>query len=292
MSHLPQIHMSEHTHDHSEASLSTWHDTKYRTMWYYMHAQPRPCFSPALLAELASFRDDMAHRLDDPRDAEIDYMVLASRVPGIFNLGGDLALFRALVEAGDRQALSSYAYACIDMLWTNISGIDGRDITTISLVQGDALGGGFEGAMSAHVLVAERSARMGLPEILFNLFPGMGAYSLLSRKLDPVRAERLILSGQIYTAEALHEMGVVDVLAEDGEGERAVYEYIARENKARNGFRALRAAKRVSNPVTRQELSDITEIWVDAALRLTPRDLRMMERLVARQSARSSRNAA
>jgi len=228
----------------------------------------------------------MAHRLDAPEDAGIDYMVLASKVPGIFNLGGDLALFRSLVEAGDRQSLQRYAHACIDMLWTNISGIDGRDITTIALVQGEALGGGFEGAMSAHVLIAERSARMGLPEILFNLFPGMGAYSLLSRKLDPVRAERLILSGRIHTAEELHAMGVVDVLAEDGQGEQAVYDYIARENRARNGFRALRAAKRLSNPVTREELIGITEIWVDAALRLTPRDLRMMERLVARQSAR------
>ncbi|ACL71187.1 enoyl-CoA hydratase [Thioalkalivibrio sulfidiphilus HL-EbGr7] len=286
MSHLPQIQIPEHAQEPSQPNLSTWLDTQHRVMWYYMHAQPRPCFSPDLLSELSSFRDDMAHRLDAPEDAGIDYMVLASKVPGIFNLGGDLALFRSLVEAGDRQSLQRYAHACIDMLWTNISGIDGRDITTISLVQGEALGGGFEGAMSAHVLIAERSARMGLPEILFNLFPGMGAYSLLSRKLDPVRAERLILSGRIHTAEELHAMGVVDVLAEDGQGEQAVYDYIARENRARNGFRALRAAKRLSNPVTREELIGITEIWVDAALRLTPRDLRMMERLVARQSAR------
>ncbi len=286
MSHLPQIQIPEHAQEPSQPNLSTWLDTQHRVMWYYMHAQPRPCFSPDLLSELSSFRDDMAHRLDAPEDAGIDYMVLASKAPGIFNLGGDLALFRSLVEAGDRQSLQRYAHACIDMLWTNISGIDGRDITTIALVQGEALGGGFEGAMSAHVLIAERSARMGLPEILFNLFPGMGAYSLLSRKLDPVRAERLILSGRIHTAEELHAMGVVDVLAEDGQGEQAVYDYIARENRARNGFRALRAAKRLSNPVTREELIGITEIWVDAALRLTPRDLRMMERLVARQSAR------
>lgn len=286
MSHLPQIQIPEHTQEASQPNLSTWLDAQHRVMWYYMHAQPRPCFSPDLLAELSRFRDDMAHRLDAPGDAGIDYMVLSSKVPGIFNLGGDLALFRSLVEAGDRQNLQRYAHACIDMLWTNISGIDGRGITTIALVQGEALGGGFEGAMSAHVLIAERSARMGLPEILFNLFPGMGAYSLLSRKLDPVRAERLILSGKIHTAEELHDMGVVDVLAEDGQGEQAVYDYIARENRARNGFRALRAAKRLSNPVTREELIGITEIWVDAALRLTPRDLRMMERLVARQSAR------
>lgn len=291
MSHLPQIQVPESHGETIHAPLSTWHDTKHRIMWYYMHAQPRPCFTPGLLSELARFRDDMAHRLDDPRDAGIDYMVLASRVPGIFNLGGDLSLFRALVQAGDRQGLRTYAHACIDMLWTHISGIDGRDITTISLVQGDALGGGFEGAMSAHVLVAERSARLGLPEILFNLFPGMGAYSLLSRRLGPVQAERLILSGQVYTAEALHEMGVVDVLAEDGEGEMAVYEYVARENKARNGYRALRHAKSLSNPVTREELLAITEVWVDAALRLSERDLRMMQRLTSQQERRVSKVA-
>jgi DSF synthase len=291
MSQLPNIQVSDADQEITHKHLSTWHDTTHRIMWYYMHAEPRPCFSPALLAELARFRDDMAHRLDDPQDAGIDYMVLASKVPGIFNLGGDLSLFRTLVEAGDRQRLSSYAQACIDMLWTHISGIDGRDITTISLVQGDALGGGFEGAMSAHVLVAERSARLGLPEILFNLFPGMGAYSLLSRRLGPAQAERLILSGQVYTAEALYEMGVVDVLADDGEGEKAVYDYVARENRARNGFRALRQARGLSNPVTREELSGIAEVWVDAALRLNERDLRMMERLTSRQTRRVGKAA-
>lgn len=291
MSQLPSIQVPETDQEITHKHLSTWHDTTHRIMWYYMHAEPRPCFSTALLAELARFRDDMAHRLDDPQDAGIDYMVLASKAPGIFNLGGDLSLFRTLVEAGDRQALSSYAQACIDMLWTHISGIDGRDITTIALVQGDALGGGFEGAMSAHVLVAERSARLGLPEILFNLFPGMGAYSLLSRRLGPAQAERLILSGQVYTAEALYDMGVVDVLADDGEGEKAVYDYVARENRARNGFRALRQAKALSNPVTREELSGIAEVWVDAALRLNERDLRMMERLTTRQTRRVGKAA-
>ena len=46
-------------------------------------------------------------------------------------------------------------------------------LITIALVQGDALGGGFECALSFDVLIAERSAKMGLPEVLFNLFPGM-----------------------------------------------------------------------------------------------------------------------
>jgi DSF synthase len=124
---------------------------------------------------------------------------------------------------------------------------------------------------------------MGFPEVLFNLFPGMGAYSLLSRKLDPKRAERMILSGKIYTAEELYGMGLVDMLVDVGEGERTVYDYIRRENRARNGFRSLRQVRDLRDPITYKELADVLQIWVDATMRLEHRDLRMMERLVARQ---------
>ena len=52
--------------------------------------------------------------------------------------------------------------------------------TTISLVQGDALGGGFEAALCGDIIIAEKQARFGFPEVLFNLFPGMGAYNSCS----------------------------------------------------------------------------------------------------------------
>jgi DSF synthase len=128
---------------------------------------------------------------------------------------------------------------------------------------------------------------MGMPEILFNLFPGMGAYSLLSRKIGSRQAERMILDGRIYSAEDLYEMGVVDVLAEDGQGEAAVYDYVRKEDHSRNGFRSFRAARKCTNPVTYEELVNVGNIWVDAALRLREKDLRMMERLVKRQSAKA-----
>jgi DSF synthase len=263
--------------------LTTYHDENFQLMWYYMHGSPRPCFTPILLEELQQFRDNICREIDEPNGRDIKYLVLASDVPEIFSLGGDLQLLKKFVVTKDRDGLFQYAKACIDLLYANYTHLD-RDITTIALVQGDALGGGFEGAMASNFLIAERSARMGLPEILFNLFPGMGAYSLLSRKLDSARAEKLILSGKVYTAEELYDMGIVDMLAEDHQGERAVYDYIKRENKSYNGYRALRAAKNCVNPITYDELLNITEIWVDAALRLEPRDLRMMERLVSRQT--------
>jgi len=264
--------------------LDVQFEEEYGLVWFMMHATPRPCFTSELLTDLLTALRD----LPSPDDSKAPrYLVLGSDVPQIFNLGGDLDRFSDFIRTKNRQALLDYANACIDALYSNRTG-HGRGITTISLVQGDALGGGFEAAVSSDILVAERSAKMGFPEILFNLFPGMGAYSFLSRKIGHIQAEKMILSGRLYSAEELFEIGVVDVLAEDGHGEKEVYDYISREDKSRNGISAFRAARKCTNPLNYEELRKVTEIWVDAALNLRDRDLRMMERLVKRQSAKSA----
>ena len=121
---------------------------------------------------------------------------------------------------------------------------------------------------------------MGLPEILFNLFPGMGACSLLSRRIGMRAAEELILSGKVLPAATLHEMGVVDVLAKDGEGESTVTQWIMQNDRRRNGMQAVFAARQHVHPVTREELDAITETWVDAALRIEDRAPKMMSRIV------------
>jgi len=253
--------------------------------WLSMHAKPIPCFTPKLSHEIQHWYGRLKEN-QVPQYHNIRYIVSTSGAGGVYNLGGDLKLFCELIQQQDRQALLDYAMACNDILFSNHIGING-DITTIALVQGDALGGGFEAAVSSEVLIAERSTKMGLPDILFNLFPGAGAYSLLSRKIGMVEAERLILSGRLYTGEQMYALGVVDILAEDGQGKQAVYDYIKRESRLRNGYRAFRRAKRCTNPLTFEELINAASIWVDAAFRLESKDLRMMQRLVKRQMARS-----
>jgi DSF synthase len=265
--------------------LRTHYDSVYQTLWYYLNGQPRPCFTPTLLTELQHLYAQIRAELTTPEGRDIRFLVASSDVPGVFNLGGDLHLFRHLIAQQDRAGLLHYGVSCIEALYVNITHLD-ADLTTISLVQGDALGGGFEKALSSNVLIAERSAKMGMPEILFNLFPGMGAYSLLQRKIGMVATEKMILSGRIYQAEELHDMGVVDILAEDGEGERTVYAYIKKHLHAANGYAALRRVRDLCAPITYEELYATVEIWVEAALRLTSKDLRMMDRLIARQSAR------
>jgi DSF synthase len=289
MSHLHTVPSTLQPDENDFTQLTTYLDTHNGIAWGYMHAQPRACFTKQLLHELLTWGRSVTQEIDRG-EHPVDYLVCASSVEGVFNLGGDLDLFVQLIERQDRDSLLKYAITCVDASYTVATHLHRPQLTTIALIQGDALGGGFESALAANVLVAERGCKMGLPEILFNLFPGMGALTFLGRRVGHHLAEKIILSGKLYLAEELHEMGVVDVLAEPGEGEQAIYEYIRRANRARNGSLAVRSAREISQPVRYDELKQITEIWVDAALRLGDKDLRMMQRLIARQSDRSGPN--
>jgi DSF synthase len=161
-------------------------------------------------------------------------------------------------------------------------------LITVSLVRGDALGGGFEAAISSNLVIAERSVKFGLPEMLFNLFPGMGAYSLIARRIGAAQAERMILSTRIYSAEELCDLGLVDVLADDGKGEEAVYEYVEQFGRRHSAHCAVYNVRRRVNALTHEELLDVARIWVDAALELDEPALRRMERLAAAQDRRVS----
>ena len=260
------------------------------TLWGYMRQRGNPCFNLGLLKEIRSVGNELAtndgHIEFEGAMHKVHNYVAASRAPRVFNLGGDLALFMLLIRSRDRDALAHYARLCIDNIHGQIQHYECPTLNTVSLVQGDALGGGFEMALCADVLIAEESAMLGLPEILFNLFPGMGAYSLLARRTSARVAEELILSGKVLTARRLHEMGIVDVLVKDGEGESAAQDWIARNARRRSGYQAVMRVRQQVNPVTREELDAVADTWVDCALRLEDRDLRMMSRVVRAQQER------
>jgi DSF synthase len=256
-------------------------------IWCYMRPAGPPSFTPTLLRELISMRatlQRMFATLPLGEAAPIKYFVSGSRIPGIYNLGGDLDFSIACIRARNLEALRNYAHDWADVVYHMTVGFH-VPLITIGLVQGDALGGGFEAALSFNVLVAEKSAKFGLP-VLFNLFPGMGAFSFLSRKLDAARAQKMILSGRIYSATELYEMGLIDVLAEDGCGEKAVRDYIAHHRRHHTVHCCIRDVGMRVNPFSLEELLDIADIWAEHAMRLEESDLRYMERLASAQPHR------
>nr|WP_306441053.1 crotonase/enoyl-CoA hydratase family protein [Methyloversatilis sp. XJ19-13] len=259
--------------------VTSRYDADTRALWMYAHPVGRPCFTPELLADVVAQQQEV-----ELAPGTVDFFLNCSSVPGVYNLGGDLDLFRRLVEAGDQQALMRYAQACIRAINNNVSGLH-ADAVSMAVIQGDALGGGFEAALSCHVVIAERGSKLGFPEMMFNLFPGMGAYSLVARKAGPRIAEDLILNARIMSAEEMHALGLVDHLAEPGTGEQVARNVMRSMSSQLKGFRAFQRAKmHAFIRLTYQELEDVVREWVRGAMKLDRRDLRTMERLVKAQN--------
>lgn len=266
-------------------------DTTAKVVWQFMKFRRRPSVTLELLREIKQILEMIGQAFEQPgaeADPPVRYVVLASKLPGVFNMGGDLPLFVDLIRSGDAEGLRHYAHACVDVQYLRWSK-QKLPIHTVSLVQGDALGGGFEAALADDIIIAEESAKFALPEILFNLFPGMGAYSFLARRLNAVTAERLMLSGKIYSAGELHELGVVDRVVPDGTGIEGFYGFVADSERSYAARSAILDARRTVNPLKPEELTEITDRWVDAALTLAPMDLRKMERLAGAQDRRRTR---
>jgi DSF synthase len=250
-------------------------------LWTYMTPVNRPNFNRPMLRDFQRWQAEI--RRDFAGGEDLKYLVLGSKFPGVFNLGGDLDLFAGFINAGDRAGLVKYGRDCVSILYNNMKCLD-LPLVTIALVQGDALGGGFEAVLSFNIVVAEKGARFGLPEIAFGLFPGMGAHCLLARKIGLAKAEQMMLSNRLYSAEEMHEMGLVHVLAEAGCGEEAVQAYIAKNGRKQSGHRGIFQASSLVDPLSLVELEAVVEIWADAALRLSDADLKLMRRLVDAQS--------
>ncbi len=239
--------------------------------------KPIQCYSLAGLTEMQRVLDDIA-----AAPGVVRHLVLSSDVTGVFNFGGDLALFVLLVRARDLDSLRMYGRRCIDMVWWLEHAAE-RGVHTTVLVQGDTLGDGLESVLPFHKVVFERSAQAGFPEVLFNLFPGMGAWPLTIRKAGFAVANEMVLSGRLFTAEQLMRRSLVDAVAEDGAGELAV-EAIVRSIEPRlRGTLAALHARRLAAPITYESLLAVVDLWSEMALELTTRDLRLMERLARAQ---------
>ncbi|MFY9602291.1 MAG: crotonase/enoyl-CoA hydratase family protein, partial [Pseudolabrys sp.] len=259
----------------------SWDDTT-GALWTFMRPCGRPSYNLDLLEDFHAWQRGILAAFEH-RPNDLRYLLLGSRTPGVFNLGGDLDLFAAKIRDRDREALIAYGESCVRILHRNMNCL-GLPMVTIGVAQGDALGGGFESLLSFNVIIAERGAKFGFPENIFGLFPGMGAYSLVARRVGAAFAEEMMLNGRIYTAEEMKDAGLVHILAEPGQGIAEARDFIQRCKRRHTGSRSIYRIGREVNPVTLEELDRIVQVWADACLELRDRDLKVMQRLVAAQN--------
>ncbi len=255
------------------------------SVWMNYRVDAPQCYTPTMLAELLQLRDSLRVLGMSARAEEFPfrYLVMTAKRPGVFSLGGDLATFAAAIRRQDLATLVTYAHACVDLVYGYSQSLD-LPIVTLCAVQGQCLGGALEAALAFDFILAEDNAMFGLPEVAFNTFPGMGAVTMLTRRVGPALTQQIIMSGQTYTGRQMFELEVIDQVTSPGTIRAAAVEWMRDAGgKKWRRRRAIAEARRRSHPVTHDELIRITELWAECSARIEERDLRHMERLVRAQ---------
>ncbi|MCL6522494.1 MAG: enoyl-CoA hydratase/isomerase family protein [Firmicutes bacterium] len=174
---------------------------------------------------------ELADRLEElDADPAIGCAVLTGKGRA-FAAGADIGEMAGLgvVDLIDRQPFS---------VWQRIDRIR---MPIVAAVNGYALGGGLELAMSCDIILAAASARLGQPEIQLGIIPGAGGTQRLPRRIGRYRASEWILTGARYTAEEALAAGLVNRVVPDEQLLEAARE-LARSIAARPR-QAVRAAK-------------------------------------------------
>lgn len=238
-----------------------------------------PNFSIDVLKEFQILSKDM-HMMFVDNKYPLKYLVSASSHDEVYNMGGDLPYFYKNIQENNKKALAEYANLCIEAVY-NIHNAFGLPVLSIALVEGNAYGGGFECVMAHDIILAKESAQFCLPENKFHLFPGMGAYSFLCRKINLSSAMEILYSGDVYDAKQLQQKGLINMTFDERTGFNALLNYISKNsiNFIYNHYKCL---KRIF-PLQKRELFDITNMWVEACMNMEKESLRRMELIIKAQ---------
>jgi enoyl-CoA hydratase/3-hydroxyacyl-CoA dehydrogenase len=169
----------------------------------WLAAKPVNPISPELV------RDLIAVHAKVEADESIKVLILASSTNALFSAGADLKAFSKM--SSDEVA------AHVDNTNAMMRAIETGRVVSIAMINGAALGGGCELAMSANVRLAGESASFGQPEISLGIIPGFGGTQRLPRLVGKSAAFDIITSGDSITAWRAAELGLVSQVLPDHE---------------------------------------------------------------------------
>jgi len=188
-------------------------------------------FSPKVMDELNKLLDCV--EMDD----EIKVLVLTGVGEKAFVVGNDLPQLAALDTIGAYQQMVTGQRTFLR--------IHELSKPVIAMVNGYALGGGFELALACDMVFASTNAKFGFPEINLNTMPGWGGTQLAVKKMGLNRAKEMIFSGLFYRAEDCKDFGFLNRVLPPDKLQSSTLEF-AQTLAAKNSF-SIRMAKNAVN---------------------------------------------
>src|SRR6266849_2426212 len=132
-------------------------------------------------------------------------VVLRSAKPSGFIAGADIGEFKGMTDAGVVEARLTKGNAIVDRL-------DRLSVPTVAVIHGYCLGGGLEIALACDFRIAVDDARLGFPEVMLGLHPGLGGTVRLPRLINPLEAMTMMLTGRNVRAGRARSLGLVDAV--------------------------------------------------------------------------------
>lgn len=219
-----------------------------------------PCneIGTTVLAELERFLKEV-----DTENAAA--LIVHSSVKGGFSAGADLReLYQSLLDVPPKEQ-EPRLRAFIDRIHSVMDRLDMLPLTTIGVVHGVCFGGGFELALTCDVLVAEKSARFGFPELRLGLIPGFGGIPRLRRDVSNAVVRDLLLTGRSINAKKALASGLASQMVPVGEGLRAAR--ATAQQCTKFDPEAASACKRFMKPLPREQLRQEKEVFLRLANR-------------------------
>lgn len=127
----------------------------------------------------------------------------------VFVAGADIKQMQGFTEA-KAMAYGELGHRVFDA-------IEALPCITVAAINGAALGGGMELALSCDFRIAVKHAQLGLPEVTLGLVPGWGGIPRMAELIGPARAKKLFLSGMPVSASDAIEFGLVDEIVNSTE---------------------------------------------------------------------------
>ncbi|WP_224406927.1 3-hydroxyacyl-CoA dehydrogenase NAD-binding domain-containing protein [Afifella sp. IM 167] len=135
-------------------------------------------------------------------------LVIRSVKPSGFIVGADIKMFDGLKSAGEVEEALGKAHAVVDRL-------EKLSFPTAAIIHGNCLGGGLEIALACKRRIAVGKAKLGFPEVMLGLHPGLGGTYRSTALIDPTEAMTMMLTGKTKSARAAKRLGLVDVAIEE-----------------------------------------------------------------------------
>jgi enoyl-CoA hydratase len=191
------------------------------------------------------------HAIEDTKnDPNTHVLILTGAGEKAFSAGADIKAMKGMTALKARELSQMGETLCV--------ALENLDKPVIAAINGYALGGGLEVAMSCDLRIATENAKMGQTEINIGLIPGWGGTQRLTRLVGKGKAKELIYTGKIIDAKTAEQLGIVNMTVPPDKFKETIRQFA--QDLAQKAPVALKVAKTL--------IDKGAEISLDAALAL------------------------